>query len=422
MILRAVKVRLYPNKEQQTSINKTLGCYRTVYNHMLERKINAYKDNQTNLGLNELSKYFHGELLKNEEHSYLKEQNTKVMKQAIRQMMNAYKNFFEGKGFPKFKSKHEDNSCLFEIQTISKKNTFDTKHITLAGLKNLKFRCSNRQFERIKKYKSSIRSATLTRTKSGKYFLSILFAMNNDEFKQFKHTGNRVGIDLGVKDFVITSDGEMFENKHFFKKTEKRIKRLQKQLSKKVKGSKNRNKVRKKLAVVYEKQTNQRRDYIYQIVNSLLRSYDFIFMENLNVQGMLKNHKLSKSIQELGFYTFKSILKDKALMNDKYVIEVDRWFPSSKTCSVCGYVYRDLTLDEREWLCPDCGTIHNRDLNAAVNILHEGERIIGCSPAEFTLAENPTMDDRLGDKRLKSSGSLKQETESEQITNLFRFQ
>lgn len=181
----------------------------------------------------------------------------------------------------------------------------------------------------------------------------------------------------GVKDFVITSDGEVFENKHFFKKSENKIKRLQKQLSKKKKGSKNRRKARIRLAKAYETQVNQRRNYIHEIVNVLLRENDYVFMEDLNVQGMLKNHKISKAISELGFYTFKSILKDKAMLNDKLVIEVDRWFASSKTCHECGYVYKGLTLSEREWLCPVCGSKHDRDVNAAKNILAEGERIIG---------------------------------------------
>ena len=379
-ILRAVKVRLYPNKEQETKINKTLGCYRFVYNHLLDLKNKTYKETKVNLELNELSKYFHSEMLKNENFSFLREQNTKVLCQSIRQLMTAHKNFFEGKGYPKFKSKKDNNSAQFNNQAISKKNLFETKHITLTKeLKNLKFRCSNLQFDRIQRYKDNIRNATLMKTKSGKYFLSILFEMDEDEYQKFKHTNKNVGIDLGVKDFVITSDGEVFKNKHFFKKSEKKIKRLHKQLSKKMKCSRNREKVRIKLAKVYEHQTNQKLYYIHKVINSLLNEYDIIFMENLNVQGMLKNHKLSKAIQELGFYTFKSILKNKAMMNNKLVIEVDRWFASSKTCHNCGYVYKDLSLNEREWSCPVCGTHHNRDYNAAVNILNEGLRILNFS-------------------------------------------
>ena len=396
MILRAIKIRLYPNKTQEQTLNKVLGCYRFVYNQMLALKQNAYNKDKSNLGLCELSKFFHGELLKKSEYSWLKEQNTKVMKQAIRQMLSAYDGFFKlGKGFPKFKSKHDNNSALFPYEAISKSNSFETKHISLTkSLKHIKIHCSNLYFERLQKYKDNIKSATLSKTKSGKFYLSVLISMNEEEFKQFRHTNNKVGIDLGVKDFIITSDGEVFENKHFFKKSEDKIKKLQRRLSKKAKGSNNRNKIRIKIAKEFEHLTNQRMDYIHNAVNSLLKTYDYIFMENLNVQGMLRNHKLAKAIQELGFYTFKNTLKNKAMMNDKFVIEVDRWFASSKTCHKCGYVYKGLTLGEREWTCPICGEHHDRDLNAAMNILIEGNKIlVGSRTAEFTLVDYPPMDD-----------------------------
>ena len=409
MILRAVKIRLYPNKEQEQTLNKVLGCYRFVYNQMLARKQETYNTDKTDIGLCELSKFFHGELLKDEQYSWLKEQNTKVMKQAIRQMLSSYDGFFKmGKGFPKFKSKKNEQSALFPCEAISKSNTFETKHISLIkSLKNLKFRCSNLYFDRLRRYKDNIKSATLSKAKSGKFYLSVLLSMNEDEFRQFRHTDNRVGIDLGVKDFVITSDGKVFENKHFLKKTENKIKKLQRQLSKKVKGSNNGNKVRIRIAKAFEHLANQRIDYIHSVVNSLLRTYDYVFMENLNVQGMMKNHYLAKAIQEIGFYTFKSTLKNKAMLNNKFVIEVDRWFASSKTCHCCGYIYKDLTLGEREWVCPVCGEHHNRDVNAAINILIEGNKIlVGGRTTELTLVENPTVDDRC-ENNLKSGGSLK---------------
>ena len=225
MILRAIKIRLYPNKTQEQTLNKVLGCYRFVYNQMLALKQNTYKTDKTNLKVTDLSKWFHGTLLKDEQYAWLKEQNTKVMKQAIRQMLSAYDGFFKlGKGFPKFKSKKNEQSALFPYEAISKSNTFETKHISLIkSLKNLKFRCSNLYVDRLRRYKDNIKSATLSKTKSGKFYLSVLLSMNEDEFRQFKHTNNRVGIDLGVKDFVITSDGEVFENKHFFKSQEKKI-------------------------------------------------------------------------------------------------------------------------------------------------------------------------------------------------------
>lgn len=300
------------------------------------------------------------------------------MAQSIRQMLTAYDKFFKlHTGFPKFKSKKDKQSALFPINAISKRNTFEQRKITLTkSFKDIKFRCSDLYFKRLQTYKDKIRSATISKTKSGNYFLSILIDIPQDEIVKFRQTGESVGIDLGVKDFVITSDGEVFENKHFLKKEENKIKKLQRQLSRKVKGSNNRDKTRIKLAKAYERLVNQRENYIHSVVNELLRYYDTIYIEDLNVSGMLKNHKLAKAIQEIGFFKFKAILQDKALVNNKQVVLIDRFYPSSKTCHKCGYKNKDLKLSDRFWICPKCNTKHNRDLNAAMNILTEGERIL----------------------------------------------
>ena len=376
-MLRAIKVRLYPNKTQEQTLNKVLGCYRFVYNHMLARKQEAYKTDKTNLGLTELSKYFHGTLLKDEQYAWLKEQNTKVMKQAIRQMLTAYEKFFkEHKGFPKFKSKRDKQSSLFPKYAISKTNTFNNRKITLTKkLKDIKFRCSDLYHKRLQKYKDNVRSATLSKTKSGCYTLSILVDVSDNEFIKFNKTSRDVGIDLGVKDFVITSNGEVFENKHFYKKDEKQLAKLQRQLSKKCKGSNNFHKQCKRIARVFEVMSNKKENYIHSVVNYLLRHYDTIYMEDLNTNGMMKNHKLAKAIQEVGFYKFKTVLSTKTLQNDKNVVLIGRYYPSSKTCSQCGYIHKDLKLSERKWQCPNCGVNHDRDLNAALNILYEGRRI-----------------------------------------------
>ena len=344
---------------------------------MLARKQEAYKADKTNLGLTELSKYFHHELLKDKQYQWLKEQNTNVMQQAIRQMLTAYDKFFkEHKGFPKFKSKRDEQSALFTKTAISKKNTFETKHITLVkSLKNIKFRCSDLYHKRLQKYKDNIRSATLSKTKSGCYTLSILVEMNDNELIKFNKTSRDVGIDLGVKDFVITSDGEVFENKHFYKKDEKRLVKLQRQLSKKRKGSSNFHKQRKRIAKTFETITNKKENYIHSVVNELLSQYDTIYMEDLNTSGMLKNHKLAKAIQEVGFFKFKTTLQNKAFQNDKNVVLIGRYYPSSKTCSTCGYIHKGLKLKDRHWCCPKCGANHDRDFNAALNILYEGRRI-----------------------------------------------
>lgn len=395
-MLRAIKIRLYPNKEQELKLNKVLGCYRFVYNQTLARKQKEYTDNKKSLGLTDLSKYFHNELLKDEQYSWLKEENTKIMKQSIRQMLSAYDKFFkQHNGFPKFKSKKDKQSALFPLEAISKKNTFETRKITLTQpLKDIRFRCSDLNHNRLRQYRDGIRSATLSKTKSGNFFLSILIELPNEEVVKFNLTDEYVGIDLGVKNFIITSNGEVFENKHFYKSQEQKIAKLQHQLSKKQKGSTNRNKARIKLAKAFEKLNNQKENYIHSVVNELLKYYDIIFMEDLNVSGMLKNHKLAKAIQEVGFYRFKSILVDKAFNNGKQVVFVDRFYPSSKICSVCGYKKHDLKLSDREWICPQCGEHHDRDINAAMNILLEGERIIGARSTEYTLMENPTVDDR----------------------------
>ena len=377
-MLRAIKIRLYPNNEQELKLNKVLGCYRFVYNHMLALRQKEYDENKKSLGLNELSKYFHGTLLKDEHYEWLKEQNTRVMKQAIRQMLSAYDRFFkQHNGFPKFKSKKNKQSALFPVGTISKRNEFNERKITLTQpLKDIRFRCSDLYFKRLQSYKDKIRSATLSKTKSGNYFLSIRIDLPQEELIKFGHTNKHVGIDLGVKDFVITSDGQVFENKHFFKSQESKIVKLQRQLSKKQNDSNNRNKQRIRVAKAFEKLANQKEAYIHSVVNELLTYYDTVFMESLNIQGMLKNHKLAKAVQEVGFFRFKQVLEDKARNNNKKIVFLNRFYPSSKTCHKCGYVNKELTLRDREWTCPVCGEHHDRDLNAAINILLEGERIM----------------------------------------------
>lgn len=411
-MLRGIKIRLYPNKAQTEEFNKILGCYRFVYNRMLSIKQRAYEESQTNLSMCDLSKHFHNGLLKDPDYAWLAEQNTKVMKQSIRQMLTAYDNFFHHRAkFPRFKCKKDKQSALFPREAISKRNTFDTRHIILTpSLGRIAFRCSDLYFDRLRRLKDGIKSATLSKTKSGNWFLSVLVDIPDHELVRFRHTGGRVGVDLGVKDFVITSDGKVFSNPKWFRKSEKHITKLQRQMNHKVKGSRNRDKARRKVAKAYERLTRQREAYIHSVVDSLLAANDIVFVEDLNVQGMLRNHKLAKAISEIGFHRFMSVLEDKARMNYKEVVKVDRWYASSKVCHECGYVYKGLTLSEREWTCPVCGTHHDRDLNAAVNILKEGERTIGFRRPEYKPVESPTVDDRT-ETCLRSDGSAKQEAE-----------
>lgn len=226
-----------------------------------------------------------------------------------------------------------------------------------------------------KKYKDGLKGATLTKSKSNKYYLSILIEIDDSEINLLPHTKKDVGIDLGVKDFVITSDGEFFENKNFLTKEEKLLKKLNRQLSKKKNGSNNKNKQRLKIAKLHDKIANKKDYYIHEVVNKLLSNYDNVYMEDLNVNGMLRNHKLAKAISEVGFYKFRNLLETKAAENAKNVGFIDRFYPSSKTCHNCGYIKNDLTLNIRKWTCPECGMEHNRDVNAAINILKEGSRI-----------------------------------------------
>jgi putative transposase len=407
-MLKAIKIQVYPNNQQEIYINKLLGCYRLVYNKCLDKKKIEYEINKTNLGLKELGNYFHQELTKSEELNFLNEHNTKVLKQSIINLLESYKNFFRNKkGFPKFKSKHDNKqSCRFPEESISSNNDYSSGKINLnKQLKDLRFRTSDEYKKYINKYKDRIKSATLSKTCAGNYFLSILVD-GNIEKQLHKSTNNIIGIDLGIKYFVITSKGTKFENIKSIRNNEKRLTKLQKQLSKKVKGSKNRNKARKKLAKAYEKITNIKENYLHEIVNQLLNENQVIVIEDLNVKGMLKNHKLAKSIQELSLNRFKNILLYKSDWYDRTVIEIDKWFASSKFCSECGYKNNELKLSDREWICPICHTHHDRDDNAAKNIENEGQRIlnsdleedknrilIGSRTTELTLEDYPLMDE-----------------------------
>ena len=280
-------------------------------------------------------------------------------------MLTAYKNFFEQhSSFPKFKSKHDNKqSCRFELGAISKRNVYTDYKISLANIKNVKFRCNKKYAEYLEKHKNCIRQATLKRLPCGEYYLSIL--VDGDLMRQVKETDAAVGIDLGVKDFVVTSEGEVFDNLHFKKSETNKIKKLQRQLSRKKKGSNNYNKARIKLAKVYKRINDRKQYYLHSVSNSLIDENQVICMEDLNVRGMSRNHKLAESILEMNFSEFRRMLEYKASWYNRRIVFVDRFYPSSKTCHNCGYVNRELTLNDREWVCPQCGQTVSRDYNAA---------------------------------------------------------
>ena len=375
-MLRAIKIRLYPNKEQATMITKLLGCYRVVYNQCLNRKIESYKNKGKTENLSTLGKFVHHELLKDDNFIWLREQNTKVLKQSVKDMLSAYKNFFERHtGYPKFKSKHDNKqSCRFELVAISKRNVYTNYKISLANIRNIKFRCNEKYAQYLQKHHDNIRQATLTKLSCGEYYLSIL--VDGSLTYKIKDTDAAVGIDLGIKAFVITSDGEVFDNLRFKKSETKKIKRLQHQLSKKEKGSNNRNKARIKLANLYKKINDKKQYYLHAVSNSLIDENQVICMEDLNVKGMLRNHKLAESICEMNFGEFRRMLEYKARWYNRKIVFVNRFYPSSKTCHNCGYINKGLKLSDRQWICPQCGEVIERDYNAALNILDEGLRII----------------------------------------------
>ena len=428
-MLKSIKIRIYPSNSQIDYINRLCGCYRKVYNLCLVKKITDYNTNKTNLGLGELGNYFHQELTKSENFSYLNEHNTKVLKQSIIDLLDSYKRFFiNGNGFPKFKSKHENKqSCRFPIDTISTTNIYFNNKITLTKqLKKIKFECSDRDKNYLSEHKDKIKSATLTRTKSDKYFLSILIENIIEPIQ--KPINDIIGIDMGIKNFMVCSDGQIFNNLKLKHKNEKTLTKLQRQLSKKqrvktgefifnkkwnkeieiTKLSNNGEKARIKLAIFHEKLNNIKINYIHNITTQLVRENQVIVIEDLNVKGMMKNHHLSKSIQDLNINETFRQLKYKCEWYGRDLVVIDRWFPSSKLCSVCGYKYKNLSLKERDWVCPDCGTHHSRDFNAATNIVNEGKRLIGSRSTEFTLVEHPLMDEH-SEMNLRSNDTMKQE-------------
>lgn len=383
-MLKAIKIRIYPSDVQKQFISKQLGCCRKVYNLLLDYRKSEWEQNNKSVGLKELGKYL-TDLKKQNDYSYLNEVHSKVLQQSMQDLNSAYNNFFNSLktskpvGYPRFKSKHDNRqSCRFPIDIFNRKNYKCDKikgnRITLIKqLKDIHFKCSKKDEKYLNKNQQFIRSVTLIKTCSEKYFLSILIDYQLVKLEQLDTV---IGLDLGIKDFIVDSNGNRYENKHFYKVKEKKLKFLQKSLSRKQKGSSNRNKVRIKLAKLYEKVTNQRNSYLHQLTSMLVNENQVICIEDLNVKGMLQNHKLSKSIQELSLYEFRRQLEYKCRFYGRHLIVIDRFYPSSKACHQCGYINKNLKLSEREWICPECGQLIDRDYNAALNILDEGLRQI----------------------------------------------
>ena len=370
-MIKSIKIRIYPDTVQKEFISKQLGCCRFIYNKLLYYKKTQYEQNKQQISWKELGKYLTN-LKKQEEYLFLNGVYNVCLQQSIMDMIKAYDNFFKlHKGYPKFKSKKDTKqSCRFTNQIFKKSNKINGNRITLIKqLKNILFKCSRKDEIYLNHNQDKIHSVTLIKTSTNKYYLSICI---DYDIVQKKKLNSVIGLDLGIKDFIVDSNGNRYENKHFYKSQEKKLKKLQKQLSKKQKGSNNRNKVRIKIAKVHEKITNQRNAYLHQITSKLVNENQVICIEDLNVNGMMSNHKLAKSIQELSLFEFRKQLEYKCKLYGRDLVIIDRFYPSSKTCHNCGYIYKNLKLSEREWICPQCGKVIDRDYNASLNILDGG--------------------------------------------------
>jgi putative transposase len=367
---KAFKFRLYPDENQKIQLAKTFGSCRFVYNNYLAKRIELYKLEQKSMNYNACSANL--TILKKEK-EWLKEIDKFALQNSLKDLDRAYQNFFrrikqgETPGFPKFKSKH-DHECNYRTTLTNNNIRIEGNLIKLPKLGLIKFAKS-------REIQGRILNCTITKTCSEKYFISV--CCTDVEVERFENNKNIVGLDLGIKEFAITSYGEIIDNPKYLSKLENKLKKEQKKLSKKKKGSKNRNRQRIKLNIVHEKITNQRTDFLQKLSTRLIKENQIICLEDLAVENMVKNHKLAKAINDVSWSEFVRILNYKGLWHDRIIQKIDRFYPSSQLCNVCGYKnieVKDLSI--REWFCPECKTKHNRDVNAAINIKKEGLRLL----------------------------------------------
>jgi putative transposase len=366
-IYKGYEYRIYPTKEQEWLINQHLNAVRIIYNDALRLKIWVYKAYGLNLSRFELQAQL-PEL--KEEAIWLKEINATILQTVLANLDIAYINFFKyGYGYPKFKRKYGNQSYQY-VSGRSIHVDFDKKRIKLPNFKSwIKFKHGNRQFD------GEIRNVTVKRTPSGKYFISFCvkeLAKIQGQLKPIDNDSKCVGVDVGLKTFASLSDGTSYDNQRHLAKLEARIKYEQRCMARMQKGSKRRNKKRKKIAKLHEKTRNRRTDFIQKTSSEIVNKYDVIAVETLKIENMMANHCLAKAIGDAGWGNFKQMLKYKAIWKGKHFIEIGVFEPSSKTCSNCKHKHTELKLSDRTWICEKCGVEHDRDLNASVNILNFG--------------------------------------------------
>ena len=389
-INKAFKFRIYPNKEQKQFLAQSFGCARFVFNYFLRQRIDYYAETGKGLtypnNANALT-----QLKKEPEFEWLNDINSQSLQQALRNLDVAYHNFFNKKAkFPNFKKKSNKQSF-----NVPQHFSIHDSILDIPKCKGIKIKL-HRNIE------GTMKSITISKMPSGKYLASVLCEL---EIPEPVYSGGEIGIDYGVKAFITTSDGEIIESPNYLRKSEQKLKKLQKSLAKKQDNAKNRYKAQKLLARQHEKVSNQRQDFLHKLSKQLTCENQAIYIESLAIRNMIQNHCLAKSISDSGWNTFVNMLKYKGSWYGCRIIEIDRWFPSSKRCHVCGYINENLTLKDRNWLCPECNTNHDRDVNAAINILTFGRAGI----ARTTVLETENACGEGSPSVSLSSPSLKQE-------------